>query len=346
MILKRYKSYPSQQYRAIKMKNRTITFIIGIFVFISTSLYSQVSENVIENIEKQQVIDSVITHLNDRYIFPDVADQIAKKLKNNIKNGLYNKINSYGKFGSEITTTLKSINNDRHLWIWYNPDWINEEKLRIQNLSTGNNIGLEEAKINNFGFKEVKILDNNIGYLRLDEFTEYPEALEIVEGVFQSISDCDALIIDLRNNSGGSPEMVQLLCSYLLPNPSIHLNSLVYKNNSKVDQYWTYYFLPGERFINKPVYVLVGERTASAAEEFAYNLQNLKRVKIIGEQTRGAAHDNEFLILNSHYFMSLPIARAVNPITNTNWENTGITPDIVIEEEQALKETLELILKD
>jgi hypothetical protein len=314
--------------------------------FIPVSIFALEQGGEVSHHEKQLVIDSVSSNLKKYYIFPELADQMIGLLNSQLAEGNYAELTSYEQFGQAITRDLRSLNNDKHLWIWYNPGWIKNELSRVVGLSKDIDRDLLEARKENFGFKEIKILDGNIGYFRFDEFSDYPEALDTIVGVFKFLQYSDALIIDLRNNNGGSPEMVQFLCSFFFSTPSIHLNSLKYKGDSKVTQYWTYQFLPGPRLINHAVYILVSERTASAAEEFAYNLQNLKRAKIIGVRTRGAAHHNEFKIINNNYFMSVPIARAINPITNTNWEGIGIKPDVEIESELAFNKAYKLILSE
>jgi hypothetical protein len=296
--------------------------------------------------EKQQVIDSVSSNLKKYYIFPDLAEQMIDLLNNQLEEGNYAELISYEQFGQAITKDLRSLDNDKHLWIWYNPGWIKNELSRVVGLSKDIDSDLQKAQKENFGFKEMKILEGNVGYFRFDEFSDYPEALETIVGVFNFLQYTDAIIIDLRNNNGGSPEMVQFLCSFFFSPPTIHLNSLKYKEEFKVTQYWTYQFLPGPRLINQLIFILVSEKTASAAEEFAYNLQNLNRAKIIGVRTRGAAHHNKFKIINSNYFMSIPIARAINPITNTNWEGIGVQPDEEIEPALAYDKAYQLALSE
>ena len=322
---------------------KCLVFNIYLF-FIPVLLFGLEPSGEVSNLEKKQVIDSVSSNLTKYYIFPELADQMISLLNSQFVEGKYKELKSYEQFGQMITRDLRSIKNDKHLWIWYNPGWIKNELSKVIDLSEGINKGLLKAQKENFGFKEIKILDGNIGFFRFDEFSDYPEALETIIGVFKFVQYSDALIIDLRNNYGGSPEMVQFLCSFFFSIPSIHLNSLKYKGDSKMTQYWTYHFLPGPRLIDQTVYLLVSEKTASAAEEFAYNLQNLKRAKIIGVRTRGAAHHNEFKIINNNYFMSVPIARAINPITNSNWEEIGIKPDVEIGPELAFNKAYQSAL--
>ena len=88
--------------------------------------------------------------------------------------------------------------------------------------------------------------------------------------------------------------------------------------------------------LNKPIYVLIGSHTVSAAEEFAYNLKNLQRATLIGKTTAGGAHPTEVLWIHPHIEAYIPAWRALNPIPGTNWEGTGVAPDIDVSEEHAL----------
>jgi C-terminal processing protease CtpA/Prc len=136
--------------------------------------------------------------------------------------------------------------------------------------------------------------------------------------------------------------MVALLCSYLFNGEPVHLNDLYWRAENRTHQWWTLPFVPGKRYLDKDVYILTSKRTFSAAEEFTYNLKNLKRAIVVGETTGGGAHPGEFYRLNEHFGMFLPTGRAINPITKTNWEGTGVTPDIAVTTDEALK-TAQLI---
>jgi len=126
-------------------------------------------------------------------------------------------------------------------------------------------------------------------------------------------------------------------CSYFLGNPRRHLNSFSYKDPERLTQYWTYTYLPGKRLDKVGLYLLTSQNTFSAAEEFTYNLQNLTRATVIGEATEGGAHDNRFVILSDRFEMSLPFARAINPVTKTNWEGVGVEPDVKVPQDKALE---------
>jgi hypothetical protein len=162
-------------------------------------------------------------------------------------------------------------------------------------------------------------------------------ANETTAAAMNFLANTDALIIDLRRNGGGQPEMVALLSSYLFDQRA-HLNDIYSRFDNRTQEYWTRDTVAGKRYgESKPVYVLTSKRTFSGAEEFAYNLKNLKRATVIGEVTGGGAHPVRPHRLTDHFMIGVPFARAINPITQTNWEGVGVTPDIDTTAEQALK---------
>jgi hypothetical protein len=131
--------------------------------------------------------------------------------------------------------------------------------------------------------------------------------------------------------------MIQLLTTYLVDHRT-HLNSFYVRASDSTRQFWTLPYTPGPSMADIPVYVLTSSRTFSAAEEFTYNLKNLERATIVGETTGGGAHPVDghyFAFPEYHVTMSLPFGRAVNPITGTNWEGTGIDPHLACTKAEA-----------
>ena len=190
----------------------------------------------------------------------------------------------------------------------------------------------------NFGFEKIERLQGNIGYIDLRGFSDPEAGVETVAAAMNFIGNTDALIFDLRQNGGGSPEMVALICSYLFGEKPVHLNSLYWRKGDKTDEFWTKASVAGKRYgETKDVYVLTSNRTFSGAEEFSYNLKNLKRATIIGETTGGGAHPGGMYRINDHFGAFVPIGRAISPITKTNWEGTGVEPDVKVPKELALK---------
>jgi len=296
-------------------------------------------------LKKKAVIDSICANLEREYIFPEITQKYIDKLKEYLLSGKYDSIKEPEEFAAKITEDLAAIHRDEHLHIWYNPEWIKNEKLRAALDEEAILRKKREERNANYGFREIKIFPGNIGYLKLNSFSYNPDAFDVAIGAMNFLSNSDALIIDLRENGGGSPEMVQFLCSYFLENPRKHLNSFYYKEKDKTTQYWSYTYLPGKRLDKVDLYLLTSKNTFSAAEEFSYNLKHMKRATVIGETTGGGAHDNKFVILNDNFEMNLPFARAVNPITKTNWEGVGVEPDVEVTSDRALETAQVLAIK-
>jgi C-terminal processing protease CtpA/Prc len=188
----------------------------------------------------------------------------------------------------------------------------------------------------NHGFGRVERLPGNIGYLEFFNFADEELGADTVAAAMNFINGTDSLIIDMRNNGGGNPAMVALVCSYLFGPDPVHLNDLYWREGNRTEEFWTRKDLAGKRYLNKDVYVLTSKRTFSGAEEFTYNLKNLKRATIVGETTGGGAHPGGGFRINEHFGVFVPTGRAISPITKTNWEGTGVTPDISVPADQAL----------
>jgi C-terminal processing protease CtpA/Prc len=149
------------------------------------------------------------------------------------------------------------------------------------------------------------------------------------------LADSDALIIDLRDNHGGSPRMAAVICSYLFDEPT-HLDNLYDPKQNTIEQLWTFPYLPGKKFASKPVFVLTSAKTFSAGEEFSYDLKSLKRATLVGETTGGGAHTMAPHRIDDHFFIRVPFGRFVNPVTKTDWEGTGVEPDVNVSATEAL----------
>jgi len=131
--------------------------------------------------------------------------------------------------------------------------------------------------------------------------------------------------------------MIQLISSYFFDEP-VHLNDFYIRDEDKTQQFWSHAYVEGPRMNDVDLYVLTGPRTFSGAEEFTYDMKNLERATIIGETTGGGAHPVRLVAFpDLRVSMSLPFGRAVNPVTGTNWERTGVEPHIEVPEAEALR---------
>jgi hypothetical protein len=325
---------------------RKLVQIVILLLVLPGSLVSQeVRETVLDSAEREAVVEAVCENLEREYIFPDITEQYVRVLRDKLQSGKYDSIEEPHDFARAITDDLESVHRDRHLHVQFNPDWVSEERNRKELDQEAIELRQWRNRTSNYGFREIEILPGNIGYLRLDSFSYDSNAYDVAIGAMGVLANTDALIIDLRSNGGGSPEMVQFLCSFFLDNPRKHLNSFTYRDREKLTQYWTYTYLPGKRLIATDLYLLTSQNTFSAAEEFTYNLKSMERATIVGETTGGGGHDNKFVILTDRFMMSLPFARAVNPITHTNWEEVGVAPDVSVPRDRALETALGMASK-
>jgi len=182
----------------------------------------------------------------------------------------------------------------------------------------------------------VRILPRNVGYLKFNEFVDPGECGPTVSAAMGFVAHTDALIVDLRDNHGGQPTMVQLILSYFFDKPT-HLNDIYIRPDNTTRQYWTLPYVPGPRLINTPLYVLTSKRTFSAAEEFTNDLKSQKRATIVGERTRGGAHPLNTIPIGDHFVVGIPIGRPINPITHGDWEGKGIASDVEASANDALE---------
>ncbi len=283
-----------------------------------------------------EVIDSVAVALNEIYVFPDVAKEMEKHLRKQLKKKAYRDMTSCREFAKQLTEDLQEISKDRHLRVQFMSDEMIKAFAGDTLTDDARERELLQYRRQNFGFKKLELLEGNVGYVDLRGFHEASGGGATAVAAMNFLAYADAIIFDLRQNGGGSPSMIQLITSYLLDEPT-HLNSFYIRKEDTTKQFWTQAWVDGPKMSDALVYVLTSSSTFSGAEEFTYNLKNLKRGTIIGETTGGGAHPVDGrMFANLNVGMSLPFGRAVNPITGTNWEGTGVTPDIEVPQEKAL----------
>ncbi len=191
------------------------------------------------------------------------------------------------------------------------------------------------------GFAKAELIPPGIGDLKMTAFAEAWTCGRAAIAAMTSLGRPDALIVNVRENGGGDPHMVALVSSFLFAERT-HLNDIYDRTTDRVTEYWTFSEVPGRQFPDQPVFVLTSRRTFSAAEEFAYNLQQLGRATIIGETTAGGAHPTQAHAVDDRFIVTVPFARAVNPISGTNWEGVGVEPDMKVEADQAFDVAMKL----
>jgi hypothetical protein len=286
---------------------------------------------------RAKMVERVSAVLNETYVFPDVARKMEAALRQKLKAGAYDKLTHSAELADALTRDLQAVSKDKHLSIVYAPASPPGMDPNAPRDAAAHEQRRRELASRNFGFEKVERLSGNVGYLDLRGFIGAELAGETAISAMNFLAHSDALIIDLRKNGGGDPSMIQLITSYFFEEPT-HLNSFYIRKGNTTQQFWTSSHVTGKRMTDVPVYVLTSPRTFSAAEEFSYNLKNLKRATLVGETTGGGAHPVEsHFLADVRLLARVPFGRAVNPITGTNWEGTGVAPDIQVPADKALE---------
>lgn len=285
---------------------------------------------------RTEVVENLARDLRENYVFPEVAERMAADIERRLREREYEGLTSAVGFAKKLTEDLQAISRDKHLRVRFSERPVPVRKERAEPTAEERAEHLNFMKRINYGFERVERLDGNIGYINLRGFVDAEAGGETVAAAMRLLAHTDALIFDLRENGGGDPQMVALISSYLFGDKPVHLNSLYWRRGDRTDEFWTKPEKAAHKFADREVYVLTSRRTFSAAEEFSYNLQNLKRAKIVGETTGGGAHPGGSFRLGRHFQVFISTGRAINPISKTNWEGTGVVPDIGVPKEQAL----------
>lgn len=320
-----------------------ITLILLAVAFFSYSQKKSPSptEHNLSEINKKEIIDSLITKLEEFYIRPNAIGDLKTKLTENYNKGNYKNISNPHQYASALTTDLLEISKDLHFNVMYDEQWVNDQ-LKSKDALLQKTIKAQElviAKKNNFGFRQAQILEGNIGYLEFSYFHDPAEGSETAAALMQFLSNSDALIIDLRKNNGGAMEMGQFISSYFFSNKELPLYKYYYyeSKRKRVDrEMWLLPSVPGKRLDDIDIYILTSGATFSAAEWMSYSLQNLKRVTIVGEQTAGGAHPIDRKILTQGFSINIPFGEIKDPITQQDFEGKGVTPDVLCKSEDAL----------
>jgi hypothetical protein len=280
----------------------------------------------LDEAERTRVIDAAAKLLTHYYLYPDVARKVSEKVKALQRHGEYRGITDGEIFAVRLGDDLVELSGDKHIGV----DFFGKKAPGPQPARDP-----QWLAATNCGFETADHFLPNIGYLELTAFDDPKYCTRTAIAAMNFLADSDALIIDLRWNHGGAPRMATLIASYLFDKRT-HFDDIDYPGTQRAEHLWTLPNLPGKKFTGKPVYVLTSSSTFSAGEEFAYDLKSLKRATVVGETTGGGAHVMAPHKIDDHFYIRIPFARFVNPITKTDWEGTGVEPNVRVSAAEAL----------
>jgi retinol-binding protein 3 len=305
----------------------------------------------IDAMARAHAVTGAAALLDTFYVFPDVARRMGDSLRARLARKEYDGYANGVMFATRLDDDLAELSHDKHLHVNYSARAMPPEPARPVGAPPRAPSPEDQAREREFldrincGFVKAEQLPGNIGYLKFNMFADTAQCGATASAAMTFLAGTRALIIDLRENGGGSPGMVAFVSSYLFDRRT-HLNDLWTRRTNKTEEFWTRESVSGRRFGGeKPVHVLTSARTFSGAEEFTNNLKTLKRATIVGETTGGGAHPVSGHRIDEHFMIGVPFARAINPITHTNWEGVGVKPDIVVPASEALA-TAEKVLRE
>ena len=302
-------------------------------------------EVVIDTATQAEIVHCLAQKLEACYIFPDIAKRIAISLNKHLEDGDYTGIFEGEFFALALTMHMQEVNHDEHLWVRWHPETLPEDEGPLRLNNEWQEQRKLEARLDNFGVHKLERLPGNVGYIDIHYFHRPAWGGDTVISAMDFLAHTQAMIIDLRQCTGGFPGMIALICSYLFGEEPIHLVSIYWRDEEFTQQYWTLPYVPGKHFIDTPVYVLTSSVTFSGGEMFAIILQSRQRAMVIGGKTDGGANAGASYCLHPHFEVFIPIGRSINPLTGTNWEGSGVIPDIFVPQEQALKVAYRMALE-
>ncbi|MCX6303499.1 MAG: S41 family peptidase [Bacteroidetes bacterium] len=295
----------------------------------------------ISNKEKVAIIDKTIGLLYENYLFPERVKLIDKFIHQKLNNGGYDSLTKSIVFLETFERDIQQQGNDQHIGLGVDPGRVKQiiedgqaEKSGLKPVETEE--WLQKLKFENFRLRKLERLDGNVGYFNFLNFTPLESSMLSLVGAMNFIRFSDAIIIDLRDNGGGNSETMDFLLSYFLQD-SVQITEMRYRKDGKVVKSYTV----KDSLIIKipkdiPLYILVSNKTSSAAEGFAYTLQQYKRATIIGEQTKGEGNPGELFVINEDLYIMIPTIEGINPVSKKSIDGIGVTPDINIVSSKAL----------
>jgi C-terminal processing protease CtpA/Prc len=285
---------------------------------------------------KKSILQKIENLIAGKYVMAEKAKKYAQEFKKKVKSGTYAAIADAKEFADRVTADLQAITADKHVSL---------RKIEASDIgekavgALHHPVRLHRLSIKeNTGFHKLEWINGHIGYLDIRRFYSIDQARDMITAAMTFLRNADAIIIDVRENGGGSGDY---LSSFFLPYPT-QLTSCYYREGDYTEEFWTSKELEGKPLVDIPLIVLIGKNTFSASEAFAYDLQARKRAVLIGEPTKGGAHSIDLYKIDDQFEINISTGRAINPVTGTNWEGTGVIPDMAVAPERALDKAIEL----
>ena len=269
------------------MKKNSKIFIFFILAVLAFPVWAHSQDFELDARTRNEAIAEILRTIKENYFSAETGEKMESAIRQRLAKKEYDSITGAKMLADTLTQHLYEVSKDRHVYV---------------RVATSNNPTApppEMGREGNFGFTKLEILPGNIGLLQINAFPPPEMARETLASAMKFLQNTEGLIIDLRNHRGGAIPMVALLVSYFVPEKPIQLIEVDAPRLKEKNESWTVEKLDAPRYLNKPVYLLTSQYTFSGGEEFAYDMQALKRATLVGETTRGGANPVRiFTILN------------------------------------------------
>ncbi|MGB6121440.1 MAG: S41 family peptidase [Bacteroidota bacterium] len=314
--------------------------VLLVFVTCAFSLTSAQQTDMLSGEDQEELIKEIVAQIEKIYPFPEIAQRMVVGVTGHLRDGKYAKYTNPAEFAQRVSADLGELSSDSHMGLTYNPARAAEMKASeeegLENPYAASTMETERWK--NFGFKELRILEGNVGYLDLRTFFALKYAGETAVAAMGYFANCNALIIDLRRNGGGWDDMVTFLASYFFDTDAgIVFGVGMSTKDSSFYPSVTSAYVPGKLLADIPLYILVSGGTASAAEAFASIMKNMRKdATLVGETTAGAENPLETVIIQDEYSLWGPGWKKIFSSAKSGWEGVGVEPDVKVAADSAL----------
>jgi hypothetical protein len=294
--------------------------------------------------QRAAAVAAIVGTVTDRYVFPERVPPIAARLNDSLVAGRYD-TDQPAAFAERLSADLREASGDRHMYLNYAPD----EYAATVGGDGGDRTALDALWARRtvrgaHGLARTELLPGNIRYLRIAGFLWVDDQTGVAyDAAMRFLRDGDAVIVDIRGNGGGSHAAVRYLLSHFMDGDQLDITFL--QAGEAPIQSRTLEYLPAGRMKGKPLYVLIDRNTGSAAEAFAYDVQQFRLGVLVGQTTGGAANNNEFSPVPPGFMLSVSSGRPVHPVSETNWEGVGVAPDVAVDPDLALATAQSLALE-
>jgi Peptidase family S41 len=295
------------------------------------------ADSALDAAERKRVVQGAVAQLDRYYNYPDVARKVGNALLAHEVRG-DNDIAADGQtFAALINAQMLDASHDGQLRLVYSKSKLAPVKAEPSAAPFPELLAQyrKTLEAHNCFFEKVQILPHNVGYFKLNALPDPSVCGKKAADAMLSLNHTDAIIFDLRDNTGGYPAMVSLLAGYLFDKPT-QLSSIYNRAENSMRDNWTPQPVPGNTLAKKPVFILTSGKTFSGAEQFSYDMQMLKRATIVGEPTSGRGHIPRARRIDDHFEIRVPDEQTINPVSKTGWDGPGVQPDVTVRASEAL----------